>query len=128
MGSYGKANTMLISQHQFPWDYDYHKDKIASAYLDRMREWDSAHITKCLQKYRFDMTYLDSQIRVEESEQLFKFICELMKEDRKKWSGYRVTGNVGGDGHAYYHFQLFYKHPESTTMVYSGDKAPNIEE
>lgn len=122
MGSMGNANEMLIVQNNFPLSH-YDTEEIVSRGLDRMEQ---NHSEKCLKKYHFEEIYIDSQLRREDPTKILAFITEILKEEPGKWTGYRVLGTVGGNGHPYYCFQLFAKHPDTDTEVYSGDIAPNV--
>ncbi len=122
MGSMGNANEMLIVQNNFPLSF-YDIEKIVSQYLDRIEE---NYSEKCLKKYKFEKHYLDSELRRKEPAKILAFITEVLKQEPGEWTGYRVLGTVGGNGHPYYCFQLFAKHPNTDTEVYSGDIAPNV--
>ena len=126
MGSMGKARSMLIVQNNFPESYNRDTEKISAGYLDRLHGFDESHTDATLKKYKLQAYGLDSQLRELKPEKCFAFLCEIMKEDPALWTGYRVLGTVGGNGHPYYCFQLFAKHLESSTEVYSGDSAPNV--
>ena len=44
-----------------------------------------------------------------------------------EWSGVRVTGSVNrSNGYPVFCIELFAKHPDSDTKVYSGQAAPNV--
>lgn len=126
MGSFGKAKGMLIKQFQFPFLFEADKDSISSAYLDRIEGWYPEDAPKCLEKYNLKGWGLEDKIRNMDDKTILDFLCEIMKVERSLYTGFRILGTVSGNGHAHYSFQLFSKHPESTTEVFSGDYAPNV--
>jgi len=127
MGSSGKAKFMLIAQNNFPLSYDGDKDKIISAYLDRIQGYDKLHISDCFKKFNFNERSFESYFKEKSPKVVLSFICELLHQDCNIYTGYRITGMVGGNSYPYYLFELFSKHPETDTEVYSGHNAPNIQ-
>ncbi len=127
MNSRGSASNMLLSQFEFPLYFEEEKDKFYSHYLDRLKNDDKNHVKKILSKYNFEETFLEYNIRESKFDKLFSFVCEMLKQKREDWTGYRILGNVGDRGHNYFNFQLFRKDPSTDTEVYSGDIAPNVE-
>lgn len=127
MDTFGKASSMLIKQFQFPFVFELDADDIQVASLDRLKELYSEDTRKCLEKYSLDGWSIEYSIREMDDEKILDFLCEIMKVERKKYTGYRILGTVGRNGHSYYCFQLFYKDPKSTTEVFSGDNAPNVQ-
>ena len=126
MGSFGKANGMLIKQFQFPLLFEAGKDSINSAYLDRIEGWYPEDARKCLEKYNLKGWGLEDRIRNMDDKTILNFLCEIMKVERSSYTGFRILGTVSNNGHAHYVFQLFSKHPQSTTEVFSGNCAPNV--
>lgn len=128
MGSFGKASYMLIRQHQFPHTYS-QQDEIISADSDRCFQWDHDHARRCFNQHTGG-GQLDLQRWVEDAtpEEVIAFLADLLKAGpASRWSGFRVLGTVNrGNGYAVWTLQLFRKHPESTTEVFTGESAPNI--
>lgn len=127
MGSLlGRADGMLLCQYNFPLEYDSDKDKLSSAWLDRMKQWDAEHVKRVFEKYNLGNRGIEKFLTNTKSETILDFILELQKEKVGDWTGYRVMETIGANGYPYYVFQLFSKHPETKTKVYSGQQAPNV--
>lgn len=127
MFSLGNASYMLLSQDNFPLYFDDRKEEICSHDLDRLQIHNENHVKKVLSKYNFEEHSLEYNIRDTKPEILFYFVCKMLKQKRKDWTGYRILGTVGGNGHNHFTFQLFKKDPLTDTEVYSGDEAPNVQ-
>lgn len=126
MGTFGKAKEMLLKQYQFPAFFEQHKDEIASDYLDRIQVQYPEDSKKCLKKFGLEGGQIEVKLRIMEDNNILDFLCEIMKVEREKYTGYRIIGDVGDNGRDYYCFQLFYKHPDTDTEVFSGEHAPNV--
>ena len=126
MSSMGKASGMLIRQYQFPFVFEDNKDKMIVNYLDRLQQHDEDHIKKCFKKYGASAWTISNKFESMKVEELFMLLCELNKQDKTDWTGFRILGTVGSNGHPYYCLQLFYKHPESATLLYSENDSPNV--
>lgn len=123
MGSLGNASCMLLRQFNFPDTCSISLDKILtgdSDRLNRVQEYLKEHIgqTKQISEFWF---------RNSDDEAIMELLIDLLEADTKvAWTGYRVMGSVGVNGHDIWTFQLFAKHPQSDTVVYTGDVAPNV--
>lgn len=122
----GDAKNMLVKQFQFPLIYEYGKDKIHSKYLDRLRQLDLKNTLYCLQKYNLPQIGLENNLRKMDDQKILDFLCKIMKVERSDFTGYRILVEVAGGGFLYYSFQLFSKHPDTDTEVFSGEHAPNV--
>lgn len=133
LGSLGKANCMLLVQFDFPDIYE-ESERMASMYSDRLDESQSGRVAKCLHRYglnchTFDGCSQDFEhwIRRFPKERLITFIAEVLGVvSEAQWTGCRVTGEVGGNGHALFHFMLFARDPSGNTQIYTGEPAPNV--
>jgi len=128
-GSFGKAEMMLLKQFNFPDIYDDLLDKLVRADHDRCRQWDYAYFSRCLKKFtgtEGDM-FLEAWFQKADDETILRFLRTVLKAGvRTKWTGYRILGTVEGSGNVIWGFELFAKHPQSDTVVYTGHNAPNI--
>jgi hypothetical protein len=128
MGTFGKASNMLIKQYCFPDTYD-EKDQILRADHDRCKQWDYEHATGCIKKHTgWGEMGIGGWVEKSNHEKVFAFLKDILKADEKvAWTGYRVTGSVNrSNGYPVFSLELFSKHPESDTKVYSGVTAPNV--
>lgn len=128
MGSLGDASGMLICQYQFPLDYDV-RDKIMHADSDRCFQWDYDHARRCFLTYTgTGEVAFESWVKGQHHDKVFAFLKDILKADPNvEWTGYRILGSVHrGNGFPVWSLQLFAKHPDSRTQVYSGSNAPNV--
>lgn len=130
MGSFGKAEYMLLKQHNFPYEYDEAKgDKRYFAYSDRLSQWDSGHTDNAHKRRPKPHTFLDfAQHGTRAS--IMAFLIDVMKAEEHypgvKWTGFRITGSVNiSNGYPVYTYELFSKGEGSDTKVYSRSNAPN---
>lgn len=128
ISSTGKASNMLLRQYQFPDEY-FEPDKHTQVDHDRLLSWDHAHTTACFEKHtkRGELSF-QSWINIATDQQILEFLIEVMKADPTvKWTGYRVTGTVNrGNGFPVWGLELFAKHPNTRTVLYTGENAPNV--
>lgn len=127
--SFGNARYMLMQQYNFPDKYS-NKDKIECADSDRIYSWDYQHACDVHNKYRGlpgDMG-MESWLHQGKPEEVMAFIKELLKADPNvEWTGFRVLGTVNmSNGYTVWSYELFAKHPESNTAVFTGPNAPNV--
>ena len=128
MGSLGKASYMLLRQFQFPNEYE-EKDTLISADHDRCLMWDYAHVCECFKKHmNTGEMGLGHWINSAFDEKVIDFLKDILKADTEVvWTGYRVMGTVNrSNGYPVYTLELFAKHAESKTTVYTGANAPNV--
>ena len=128
MGSFGKAKHMLICQFQFPFFCE-EEEKIASAYSDRLVCADFIGYRTCFVKHtgEEDNERFEHWTRNSTNEKVFAFLKALLKLPASApYTGYRITGSVGGNGHAIWYFELFAKKEGSSTAVYTGENSPNV--
>ena len=128
LGSLGNADMMFLRQFNFPDVYDEKLDKLIKMDSDRCYSFDHKHYDRCykqhvdLPQWQLEHWFTDTADDI-----VLEFIVDLLKVDKRtNWTGYRVLGTVGGNGHDIYSLFLFAKHPKSATVVYTGDQAPNI--
>ena len=134
MGSFGKANYMLFRQHKFPHTYMLNLDQVTAADSDRCRMWDFEHAraADARRKERYGKSVGFHQwIQNASIEQVMAFLKDILKVEKNhpgvKWTGFRICGTVNrATGYPVYHYNLFAKHPETKTKVYSGANAPNV--
>jgi hypothetical protein len=127
MGTFGNASGMLIKQFKFPLTFESEKDKINVAFLDRIEGWRMEEAQNCLKKYGLAGHGIHFTIREMSDQKVFDFVCEIMQVERSSYTGFRILGGVQNSGHPWFCFQLFAKHPDTDTQVFSGDDAPNVQ-
>ncbi|MEK7089472.1 MAG: hypothetical protein AAB920_01495 [Patescibacteria group bacterium] len=128
MGSFGDAELMLLRQFQFPNEYE-EREKVMSADHDRCLTWDYEHTRLCFMEYTGTGELgFEYWVHTANDEDVIKFLKDILKADEKAvWTGYRVLGTVNrSNGYHVWSLQLFAKHPDSKTKVYSGPDAPNV--
>ena len=135
MGSFGKADGMLLSQRDFPDTFD-ERDKLMSADHDRCFSWDHEHTDLAFKTHTKGGPPggFEQWAQGASAEAAFAFLKDVLKakapfEDLPDagWTGYRLLGTVNrSNGYPVWSFQLFAKHPETKTAVYTGPGAPNV--
>lgn len=123
------ASGMLIGQYNFPAVYDKVRDTITSAYSDRVYSWDYEHSNKIVEKYKAGD--IEKLIASSDDETILNYFVELLKLDKEEepvtWTGWRVVGYVNqSNGFPVYRYDVFSKHTDSNTEVYTGHRAPNV--
>ena len=129
MGSLGDASYMLLSQYQFPDEYDSDRDKLTGWDHDRIMQQQYEHGTRCFEQHTGTGELgLEGWLKRAEPEKVLAFLRDILKADPTiNWTGYRILGSVHrGNGYPVYTLQLFAKHPESVTVVYNTENAPNL--
>lgn len=133
LGSMGDAKRMLINQSEFPDTYD-ERDKLIAVDHDRLLDKGYTATIEAFKRH----TGLGEQelwqwLREDPSHgKVIAFIKDVLGDvlgtDRAiPWTGYRILGGVNqGNGCNVWTFELFAKHPDSQTIVYSGTDAPNV--
>lgn len=129
LGSLGRASNKLIRQFNFPDTYDPTRDKIRGEDHDRLLSWDLS-VTRAILKEHTG-TYemgIGNWIRNATAEAALAFCVALLRADPAvQWAGFRVMGTVHrGNGFVVWTIEIFAKHPETTTKVYTGSHAPNV--
>ena len=128
MGSFGNASYMLLRQFQFPHVYT-KNDNLITADHDRCMSQDYEHSSRCFQEHTGTGELgLQSWLNIATNEQVFAFLKDILKaEPLVQWTGYRIMGGVHrGSGYPVWTLQLFAKHTDSQTEVYSDASAPNV--
>lgn len=129
LGSLDRTAHMYLRQFQFPNVYDGKLDNKIMADSDRTFLWDHQHARRCFQQHTgtgelgFERWILSTTDKA-----AMEFLKDILKADESvEWTGYRVTGSVHqGNGYPVWTLELFAKHPESETQVYTGENAPNV--
>lgn len=132
LGSFGCDTQMLIRQARFPNEYDDDLDQLVNhaSHLCFLEDFD--HANRCFKQHTGMIErQLEHWLRKANDEQAMDFIKDLLKADPAiVWTGYRVLGSVMRPSrrHSYvtWTLELFAKHPDTDTEVYSGQFAPNV--
>lgn len=128
LGSLGKASYMILRQFQFP-DFYSSNDEICTADHDRCMDWDHDHASRCFNQHTGTGEMgLAGWLERASDEQVLAFLIDILKLDPNRgWTGYRVMGSVHrGNGYNVWTLQVFAKHPDSDTPVFTGRDAPNV--
>ena len=141
LGSLGNGAYVLQRQHNYPDTYD-DRDVVWTVDHDRV---DFSLARRCYEKHMKtgDMG-LGRWAQTASKEKVIAFLADMMQEPKPRvpkpgvlpieyidadfdWTGFRVMGTVNrSNGYVVWSLQLFAKHPESDTKVYSGSHAPNV--
>ena len=125
IGSTGNACSMILNQYQFPDTYEIH-EKLLVVDHDRLPGYGEKVIKKHTGRGDMGLGSWIMNTFPQQGLDLIKDLFGVSQEDC--WSGWRVLGSVHrGNGHAVWTLELFAKDPKSSTQVYSGLRAPNIE-
>ncbi len=130
LGSLGNANEMLIRQYKFPDTYS-SKDTLISTYSDHLLA-DYEHGDRCFREHTNTSLGgfgIEDWALAASHKSIFAFLIDVLRADKGiEWTGYRICGSVvyQGNGHAVFHLELFAKHPESDTRIYTATPAPNV--
>ncbi len=117
----GNARYMIIRQYNYPDTYD-DDEKVYTVDSDRKSNFNEICKKHNTSEMQFDQ-FLEGPDHA-----ILAFIIDLLEIDQNiTWTGYRVMGTVGENGHNIWSFGIFAKNPSSTTAVYSERIAPNVE-
>lgn len=127
LGSFGRAEYMLLRQFKFPNVYSRDVDQMITADHDRCYTWDYNHARRAFQKHVGGDMSLGSWVRTAPHKNVMDFLKDILLADSGvKWTGYRVMGTVNrSNGYPVWSLQLFAK-VDKDTEVYSGENAPNV--
>lgn len=129
MGSLGDATYMLIRQYQFPHQYDPNQDKMVGWDHDRIMQQQHDHGRRCFTEHMGTGELgLESWVRRTAPDKVIAFLRDILQADQNvSWTGFRVLGTVHrGNGYPVWTLQLFAKHPNTRTKVFSTENAPNV--
>lgn len=129
LGSLGNATHMLIRQYNFPDTYVRNKDQITGVDHDRLLVEDYNRYHQILAKHEVKDS-ISGWIRKAKPEVALAFIVEMLSgivTKEEGWTGFRVLATTNRmNGQTVYTLELFKKHPDTTTKVYTGEEAPNV--
>ncbi len=129
LGSFGKASCMLLRQFNFPNTYNLHMDLLIQIDHDRCMSLDYEHASQCFKKHTgTGEGGLADWLKEASDEAVIEFLKDILRaEPEVKWTGYRIMGGVNrSNGYPVWTLNLFAKHPDSETVVYTGPSAPNV--
>ena len=131
LGSTGSARYMLLRQHNFPDTYS-QEDKYHHVDHDRLMSWEEtskAFYAACQTHMKTGDLGIGQFALNATPEQIMEFMLDAMSADRAvKWTGFRILGTVNrSNGGQIFSLELFAKHPNSNTKVYSDENAPNVQ-
>lgn len=134
MSSTGNASGMLLRQYNFPDTYA-EKDKHVTADHDRVIMWDREHWDACIKRAKsIGDRSLEYWCEQGKAEDILTFLADLFSSETIgntkdiKWTGFRILGTVNrSNGYPVYTLELFAKHKDTKTKVYSTPMAPNVQ-
>lgn len=131
LGSLGRASNKLIRQFNFPHQFD-EDEQMLQADHDRILGWDYDHACAAFQRH-MKTGELQGWAPSVDNQQVLALLKDLFKVDEDypgvKWTGYRITGSVKiSNGYPVFSLWLFAKKRGSETKVYSGSRAPNVQD
>lgn len=126
--SVGNAAQMYIRQFNFPGNDVDEKDMLLTRDHDHLLLHDIDRVETCIEEHTGNTDYyLGGWVRSTTDEKIIGFLIDVLSADiHVNWTGYRILGSVGGNGYPVWTLQLFAKHPESKTEVFTGPNAPNV--
>ncbi|MBI5654717.1 hypothetical protein HZC53_03640 [Candidatus Uhrbacteria bacterium] len=139
IGSLGNASLMFIRQFQFPDTYD-PLDGYVGVDHDHVMSEGRNRCIECLMRHTGfgELGLGDWARRTRDADEKFYVVSDvkiiaflkdfLQAEPGTNWTGYRITQTVNrGNGAPVWTLEIFAKHPDSKTKVYTGQDAPNVE-
>lgn len=123
------TNYVLVRQFKFPFIYDMELDELIIRDHDVIMNKEWTRTNKCLQKHTGnEVMFLKGWIEKNTDEKILTFIKDFLgANDVINWTGYRVLSLINeSKGNTFWRLELFAKHPDSRTEVYSGEDAPNV--
>ncbi len=124
--SIGDASLMLIRQKNFPNQFD-ERDSYEMSDHDRLKP---EHVSSCCKQHIGNTDWcIGYWARKAFDRQIMAFLIDILEADKSiKWTGYRIMGTLNrSTGWPVWTLELFAKHPETDTLVYTGPNAPNVE-
>jgi hypothetical protein len=133
LGSLQRSSDVLLQQYNFPYKYE-ERDCLISDYSDRMISREFERMTALIKEFTGSGDQrLPQWAMGAMPEKVMEFLKNAFQREVPNkpgvpiWTGFRVMGHVNvGNGYNLCTFELFGKHVESKTTVYSGEDAPNI--
>ena len=123
------VNNVLVRQSNFPFIYDADLDILIGEDNDELLKNKWEETTGCFLNHTGnDEKFLRKWLKNQPDNKIINFIRELLGADTNiKWTGYRILAAINPSvGNTYWRFELFSRHPKSSTAVYSGELAPNV--
>ncbi len=130
MHSLGRAEHMLIRQVKFPDTLD-KRDYHTGQDHDRLRANAYGRFQEIVLRHTGSGdAAIGSWARDPKTTQkaLLAFCVEVLTANPEvKWTGCRIMGTINrANGNTVFTIEVFAKHPDSTTQVYSDEDAPNV--
>jgi len=124
---FGDASYMLIRQHDFPDTFD-ERDRYEQTDHDHCFQRDFNYAWSCFKRHTGEGELsFGHWAKGASDERIIAFIADILKADKDvKWTGYRIMGTVIRGIRPVWTLELFAKHSDSATKVYSDDTAPNV--
>ncbi len=114
----------LIRQYQFPHQCT-GLDTLVCGFHDRLLFRDSGRTRACFMRHTHrDCEFFECWVREASDQEILAFIAEVLDQSGE-WTGYRILGSVES-GKVVWMLELFRKHPQSMTQVFTGPTAPNV--
>lgn len=122
-----RVNNMLLKQYQFPDTYDEKLDKVLVVDHEKVLYQDYSRAQNCFLAHTGGKDVLFHKwLKGRSDSGIISFLIDYMRpSDVESWNGYRVLARLIS-GRPAWTFELFSKHPNSSTEVYSDLIAPNV--
>lgn len=134
--SFGKGERVLMRMYRFPDHYDEEHDKVSTADSDRLRRWNFEAFREIIPRhcgprvnegFGYWVVGKPHKKVLDLLSELFKTCGGSEAPEGQHWTGYRVSGTVNrSSGYVVWHVELFSRHPETHTKVFSGKSGPNV--
>ena len=121
---------MFIRQFNFPNFFDSDLDQYESFDNDVLREKDCEKHNSCFDKHTGSGELRFGEwVKKSSDETIIDFLKDMLSVDLGvDWTGYRIlVSRDSSNGYQVWFLEIFSKHPNSSTKVYTGEKAPNVQ-
>ena len=126
LGSFGNASYRLDRQQDFPHTYS-ELDELIGWDHDRIMQHNPSARAICDKYLKTGEMYIPTWVKDNLPENVIKFFAAMLQVEDKEWTGFRLLTSINrSNGYPVFTLELFRKHPDSDTEVYSGVNAPNV--
>jgi hypothetical protein len=130
LSSLGQGRNVFLRQFNFPLVYD-ERDRMVYLDHDRVIQHRGEKARECFQRH-IGTAEMGLQSWLEKEgvtdQRVLDFLLDLTElKSEANWTGYRITSTVHqGQGFPIWQIEIFAKHPDTSTEVFTGEDAPNV--
>ncbi len=118
-----EADSMLIRQYRFPWEYNPGETLLRKEAI--VGPGKSSRETAIIGNRVHVRSSLPAWLICTGEGEVFVLLAKITKTQPKQWNGFRVLG-TRRNNYIVWVFELFAKNPSGNTVVYTGEPAPNV--